>query len=231
MKSMPSKVLDIRFGVKRPDGYESSVWKVWANKTGDAYVSMRSMTGIQKFSSHASGICRHAFTKEYGTPVSLSDRATLKWTRTLTPAAGSGEAAMPALLFIPTDYLSKPIPHKGQIDWVEAAPPGMGTVVEFLYTSDDETVIEAAFAARGERHILAYARLNPAEAFFVVWHHTTYEGKGFRMTGRGVNDIIISEDDPHETGRPIRVVIGPRLDNRTVLLEDYGGYAVPALNP
>lgn len=155
---MPGKLLDFRFGVKRPDGYESSVWKLWSTRQGDVYAAIRSMVRIEKYSFHKSGICRSAFTNEHGTPSTMSDRAMFKWQRSQAAHAGSHGASRVAMIAFPTDFLSRPTQgHKKKIHWIPAAPKSCATFVEFSFTHEDEETVKECFANRGERHVLQMA--------------------------------------------------------------------------
>jgi len=55
-----------------PAGPCSSVWRFFFNK-GRCLRHVRG-TGVDKFSFHASGVCRMAFTAAHGTPNGMSDR-------------------------------------------------------------------------------------------------------------------------------------------------------------
>jgi hypothetical protein len=63
---MASRLIEFWFGVGKPDGDHSMVWKVWgARKTADLYVAARSMGGEMKASIHASGKRHVGLTSEY----------------------------------------------------------------------------------------------------------------------------------------------------------------------
>jgi hypothetical protein len=69
-----------RLFVGSPGGPRSGVWQL-VSKKGHLYVISGGMGGIQKISFHTQLICRQAFTKEYGTPPSLTNRALIEWRR------------------------------------------------------------------------------------------------------------------------------------------------------
>src|SRR5687768_16171068 len=116
--------LNLRFGVRRTNGFVSSVWRLWITNAGDVYLSTRSMASIVKYSFHVSGICRRAFAAEHGTPVTMADRLIYRWRRAPTASAGAGHGSRVLWLAVPTDFLSR---HHGdlsqtQVRWIPAAP-------------------------------------------------------------------------------------------------------------
>jgi hypothetical protein len=66
---MAPRPFEFWFGVGKPDGNHSMVWKVWGGrKTADLYIAARSMGGEMKASLHASGKRHVGLTSEYGWP-------------------------------------------------------------------------------------------------------------------------------------------------------------------
>jgi hypothetical protein len=55
----------IRWVIGSPDGPRSSTWRLWSNKKGDFYLSVRTLGGIVKSSFHRDGLCSIGFTTEY----------------------------------------------------------------------------------------------------------------------------------------------------------------------
>jgi hypothetical protein len=227
---MAKNLADLRFGIKGSSGWVSSIWRLWATRHGDVYLATRSMAKIEKLSFHKSGICRRAFTNEHGTPQTMTDRAMFKWKRPSTPAAREGKASRVAWLGFPTDYLSRPSNSDVEgVAWIDAAPAGGATYVEFAFTYESRESIEAAFCDRQERKLLAYAKLPTGEAFFGSYYHADWENKDLNMPGNGdVADLVFSPRDPHNTGRPIRICFGPApSDEDALILQELGGYAIP----
>lgn len=63
---MAPRGLECWFGVGKPDGNHSMVWKVWGGRNApDLYVTARSLGGAMKASIHASGQRRVGLTSEY----------------------------------------------------------------------------------------------------------------------------------------------------------------------
>ena len=63
---MAPRPFEVWFGVGKPDGNHSMVWKIWGSrKTADLYVFARCMGGTMKASFHASGHRYVGLTSEY----------------------------------------------------------------------------------------------------------------------------------------------------------------------
>ena len=227
---MAKNLADLQFAIKSPSGQVSSIWRLWATRHGDVYLATRSMAKIEKYSFHKSGICRSAFTNEHGTPQTMTDRAICKWNRLPTPTAGDGKASRVAWLGFPTDYLSQPSASDVHgVVWLEAAPAGGATYVEFEFTRETQESIGVAFRKREQRKLLTYVKLPAYEAFFGSYYHADWENKDLNMPGDGeVADLVFSSRDPYDTGRPIRIRFGPAPANGDALvLQELGGYAIP----
>jgi hypothetical protein len=161
----------------------------------------------------------------------MTDRAMFKWKRLSTPAAGEGKASRVAWLGFPTDYLSRPSNSGVEgVAWIEAAPAGGATYVEFLLTREPQESIEAAFRERQERNLLAYVKLPTDEAFLGAYYYADWENKDLNMPGNSkVADLVFSPRDPYDTGRPIRIRFGPPpSDGDALVLQELGGYPMPA---
>ncbi len=227
---MAKNLTDLRFGIQNPLGYESSIWRLWVTGHGDAYLAIRSMAKIEKFSFHQSGICRSAFTNEHGMPLTMTDRAMFKWRRMQTPLIGEGKAARIAVLGFPTDFLSKPSnSNNNDVFWISAAPVGGATYVEFAYTYESQESIEMAFEGTSSRKLLAFTRLPSGEAFFGSSYHADWENKDLNIPG-GDNspDLVFSAVDTFNTSRPIRIrLTSPPVDGNALFLQELGGYAAP----
>jgi hypothetical protein len=229
---MAKNLADLRFGIKSSPGCVSNVWRLWVTRHGDVYLATRAMAKIDKYSFHKSGICRSAFTNEYGTPKTLTDRATFKWQRLVTPPAGQGKAARVAWVAFPTDYLSRNADPSVEVSWIEAAPPGGATCVELAFTSESRDFIDTAFGQRQERKCLLYVTLPGDEAALLNYYHSDWENRDLKVPGNGkVADLLFSANDPYETGRPIRIRLGSApSDGDALVLRELGGYAVPGTN-
>lgn len=169
------KKLEMRFAVGNNGHAFSNVWRVWSWRD-DVYLAYRNIAHVEKISFHASGICRAAFTKEFGATAQLSDRATKKWKRAPTPPPGQGKASLVFLLGVPTDYLSKPLKDVTKpVTWLLPAPPAMATVVELFFTNDARETISEEFAKSGIRTLLNYTRLPSGEAVVVAAHNSEWD--------------------------------------------------------
>jgi hypothetical protein len=220
--------LNERYVIGTPGGTRSNIWRVFSRKS-DVYVTASSPGGVEKFSFHESGICRKAFTQEYGTPDGLPDRATIKWRRAVTPPTGKNEASFVFEVGVPTNCLSVAVePPKKEVTWIAPASPGMITVLRLYYTR--EPVQTARVGTEPYGQLLSYTALPNGEAFVAVSFHTTWEGKPLRVPAshHQAQDYLFADSDPCGTGRPARIVVfsHPR-DGDRMLAWEYGGYKVP----
>ena len=218
-------LLDARYVVGTPGGARSNVWRVIVKKSGDVYVTSARTGGVEKLSFHKSGICRKAFTAEYGAPKGLNDRATVKWRRAITPPAGENQGSFVLDVGIATNMLSLVSTHlTKKVTWIDPAPPGDTTVLSMFYTRDSEAVILNG-TERGR--ILSYNPISADEAFVVRSAAFAWSGKDLRVpASHHMNeDYIFSSHDPDRTGRPVRVTIfsNPK-DGEKMLAWEHGGY-------
>lgn len=227
---MAKNLFDIRFGIKRPDGYTSKIWRLWITRIGDVYLCTKGMGGIIKYSFHKSGICRHAFTKEHGIPNTLTDRATIKWKKADTLPKGNGQASRVAWLSFPTDYLSRDIDvGKKKITWINAAPVGKSTFLEMCYTNEDKESILNAFQNNG-RKLVSFTNLPNNEKFIINYYYHEWDNNDLKSPatdGSTFPDLLFSENDPKDTGRPVRIHGGPSpKDGDSLQITELGGYRI-----
>jgi hypothetical protein len=225
---MAKNLHELRFGIRRDDGYISNIWRLWITRPGDVYLATRGTAGIQKYSFHISGICRSAFTKEHGTPPSMSDRALFKWTRGETPCIASGKAMRVAWIAFPTDFLSRTIEKNPKpTTWIPAAPSGGATYLELVYTYEPHSAVIAAFQNNGRR-LVSYTTLPAGDALIFDYYHADWENRDLRVPtshGSVFPDLLFSANDPRETGKPVRLRFGPPpKDGDALVLQELGGY-------
>jgi hypothetical protein len=226
---MSDSLLDLRFGVRRADGYVSDVWRASTTRRGDFHLGTRSITGIEQYRFDQSGMCRSAHTGTEGAPAALRDRAGFKWRRAPTPGRGSGRAARVAWIAFPTDYLSRPgAEDDGDVLWIDAAPACGATYVEFAYAAEPEQGMRVVLDLMQDRTLVRCAALPRGETLFVFCYHADWENKDLRVSGNGlVADVLFSAADPLGSGRPLRHRFGPvPRDEEAVLLLEMGGAAV-----
>jgi hypothetical protein len=227
---MAKNLYDLRFGIRRDDGYTSSIWRLWSTSSGDVYLATRTMGRIEKYSFHKSGICRSAFTKEHGTPPAMSDRALFKWIRAKTPPKGRGGASRVAWIAFPTDFLSRSAEeNENSIVWISAAATGGATYLEMAYTRESEESVQSAFC-ENSKCLHSYTPLPGGEAFFVSSYCGNWENADLRSppgNGSVFPELLFTQDDPSDTGRPIRIRFGPQPnDGDALTLQELGGYRV-----
>lgn len=224
---------DLRFVVERTDGFRSSPWRLWVTRRGDLYLSVRQMGGIQKYSFHLSGICRSAFTQEYGILPGMTDRATFKWRRALTPLSGHGGASRVALIAIPTSYLSRTAPPVPNTTVIDSAPMGGATYIEVGYTFESESFVVKAFQ-RNLRRLHSFTQLPTHESVFVCSYHSDWQDTDLKSPsgpGSVFPELLFSANDPQNTGRPIRMLFNPLpKDGDALIVQELGGFKVEESN-
>lgn len=223
---MAKNLLDLRLGVRSAHGHVSLVWRLFATKKGDVYFAVRTMAGVMKYSFHQSGICRSAFTAEHGKPSALSDRAMYKWNRAAIQPLGRGRLSRVLLLAFPTDFLSRPRAadlDKG-VTWMEAAPTGGATYLSISFTAEAQSAVEAAYSSNGTR-LLSCTALSQMN-LLVDYYHADWQNEDLTIPGEGkTSDLLFSASDPHNTGRPIRLVFGAKPNDGDALhIRELGGY-------
>lgn len=226
---MSKFLLDLRFCVRRPDGYVSDTWRVSTTRLGDFHLATASIAGSEKYSFNKSGMCRSAHTGAEGAPAALRDRAGFRWRRAVTPPGGSGRASRVAWIAFPTDYLSRPTAEDdADVVWIDAAPACGATYVEFAIAAEPERNIRSVVDIVQDRTLVRCAALPHGETLVIFCYHADWENKDLRVSGHGaVADILFSAADPLAAGRPLRHRLGPApKDGEAVLLLEMGGVAV-----
>jgi hypothetical protein len=189
------------------------------------------MGHVQKFSFHTPNVCRLAFTKEHGTPRTVANRATHEWRRDPTPEKGGGRVVRVLRVHFPTDVLSSAgtLPTK-HVNWVKSAPPGGATVLDLMYTRDDESVLFETIAREPPdvRHkIIAYRKLPNGEAFCISsWIYDGAKNTLRVPASHGhKHDLVILPQDPGNTGRPVRLInFSNPKDGDFIQAWEFGGY-------
>jgi len=226
---MSQFLLDLRFCVRRTDGYVSDIWRVSTTHLGDFHLATDSIAGSEKYSFNKSGMCRSAHTGAEGAPAGLRDRAGFRWRRAVTPPRGSGKASRVAWIAFPTDYLSRPIAEDdADIVWIDAAPACGATYVEIAIAAEPEQNIRSVVDIVQDRTLVRCAALPHGETLVIFCYYADWENKDLRVPGHGaVADVSFSADDPLAAGRPLRHRFGPApTDGEAVLLLEMGGVAV-----
>ena len=226
---MANFLLDLSFGVKRSDGYVSDIWRASTTRLGDFRLSTQSIAGVEEYRFNKSGMCRSAQSGAERAPAALRDRAGFKWRRAATPPRGSGRAARVAWIAFPTDYLSRPsVEDDGEILWIDAAPAGGATYVEFAFAAEPEQGIRGVLDVMQDRTLVGSAALPKGETLVIFCYHADWENKDLRVPGHGtVADVLFSANDPLASGRPLRHRLGPEpKDGEAVMLLEIGGASV-----
>lgn len=217
--------LDARLVVGVPGGARSNTWRIWS-QGDEIYVLSGGMGGVEKLSFHSSGICRKAFTSDWGAPPGLADRATVKWKRNATPPVAEGTGCCVLEVQIATDYLSTGLEAlTKKVIWIEPAPSNRMTVLEMFFTRHSDDDLRSL--ASGQKKIVVYHRMPNGEAFAVVSCFAEGEPANFYMPAslHESADLIFTPDASTAGGRPIRITVykHPRDGDRMTAWE-WGGY-------
>jgi hypothetical protein len=221
---------ELRLAVGQPTGPQSSIWRVWSNGN-EVYASVRSMAAIEKLSFHQSGICRRAFTEQYGNPSDLPDRATLKWKRATIKPEGFGQCSRVVMLGIPTDSLSAEIDSvQKPIIWIKPAPAGKATYLEFAFTREDEAAMQwQIIVKKGNRKIIDCLPLPNGNNFVVLAHYDQWDDRNVLVPAshHENRNLMFSSYDPNGTGWPMRVsIFTMSKDNEVLMIRELGGYPI-----
>jgi hypothetical protein len=118
----------LRWAVGTPDGPRSSIWRLWGNKKGDVYLSVRSLGGILKASFHRDRRCQVGFTSNYTeTAIQRFGARSRHWERWVLPEAPTVRAVQ---IVVPANEL---VPFgandASQMKWLPPPAAGAASVV------------------------------------------------------------------------------------------------------
>jgi hypothetical protein len=225
---MSKKRFDFRLAVGAIDGPQSSVWHFWS-RNSEVYAAHRGFGGVQKFSFHTPNICRLAPSK---VPGIIRKPAISEWRRDPTPAVGSGRVVRVLRIGFATDLLSSALERPARkIIWIEPAPAGSSTVLDLMFTRDNEASFSDALAGEPAsigHKLLVYQPLPNEEAFCISRWYSPEADKTLRMPASHghTHDLIVYPRDPDATGRPIRLTIFSRpKDGDLMNVWEMGAYA------
>lgn len=118
----------VRWAVGAKDGRRSSTWRMWGDKKGDVYLSMRSMGAILKVSLHRDRRCSVGFTKDFESEAKQRFAASTRhWHRWILPNRPLIKGFQ---ILIPDSELAEFVSEeKEPMAWIPA--PGQGRAVVF----------------------------------------------------------------------------------------------------
>jgi hypothetical protein len=207
MKIIGKRNPRLRVAIGEPDNRRSNLWRIAVRKS-DVYVSSGGAAPA-KFSFHESGICRDAFTGEFGTPPGMQDRVMKRWKRGEIPSPNSGKACSVLELVFPTDFLSTEldVPSK-EIFWVDAAGAGGSRCIEMLFSADAPDVTEPLIQQAG-RIPIAAVRLENGLWFYMTSHEIAFAGQEMRIPAAGNRkfDFLITRQHSPSTPRSTRILM------------------------
>lgn len=224
---MSKKRFDFRLAVGGPMSARSGVWHFWS-RNKEVYAAFSGLGGVQKFSFHFPDICRLAFTKEHGTPSAMSQRALHEWRRDLTPPRGTMHVTRVLRVAFATDLLSTALkPTRHEINWIQPAPPGGSTVIDLMFTRDTEEALRSVLPDEAGHRMLVYKTLPNGESYCITRWFSQNGTEMLRVPASHGHpgDLIISPEDPSNTGRPIRfVTFSNPKDGDLINGWEFGGY-------
>lgn len=220
----PKRNKTFRIGVKSGQA-RSNVWRVSTRKS-EVYLTLGE-TKAEKFSFHSSGICRHAFTAEFGSPPGMDDRVMTRWRRAPIPPSNVGKKTSVLEVAFPTDFLSTAFPEvQEQVHWLPAAPEGQSTHIDFSISADGPQTVQPLVEQGHGVPIAAFA-LEDNSWFYVVSFQSAFKGQEIRIprTGKRNFDFVIARHDEMKTGRPIRLlVMSNPSDGDKMIAWEYGAF-------
>jgi hypothetical protein len=121
----------IRFAVGEPNGRRSGTWRLWGDKKGDVYLSMRTCGRMLKASFDRDRRCSVGFTSEYEKIAKERFKvANRHWERWKLP---DGEVVRLAQIVFPdSDLVSHDAKDGDPMRWLPAPGPGRAVVVSNL---------------------------------------------------------------------------------------------------
>jgi hypothetical protein len=207
------KRFDVRLAVGTMHCPRSSVWNFWS-RNDQVYVAHGNLGGVEKFSFHTPDIYRLAFTKEHGTPVGVSNRASHQWRRDLSPPPRMKQVVPVLRVNFATDVLSTALAApKKPVSWIDAAPVGHATVVDLMFTRESEQSMSElsanGFPQQCGFKLICYKEMSNEEAFLIASWFSTEAANTLRMPAENgaKHDLIILPIDPNRTGRPVRLTV------------------------
>lgn len=124
----------IRFGVRSADRRESSIWKLWTNKS-DVYLLGREFRDTVKVSLHESGWCQYSYTSKEAEKLKMqpAERHKDQWKRVPNYEAGF---AVVFKIFVPEEDLREVAwRHNKPIIWIPAPYKGYLTEIALVFNS------------------------------------------------------------------------------------------------
>jgi hypothetical protein len=121
----------LRWAVGSSTGIRSGTWRLWGNKKGDVYLSMRSLGGVLKCSFHRDGNCHTGYTSEYADTarVRFGDlkRHWMKWRLPEEPMARAMQIVVPK-----SELRAFEEDNDKQTHWIPAPATGCAVTVSIF---------------------------------------------------------------------------------------------------
>jgi hypothetical protein len=227
MKFVGKKNPRFRMSIGDRENRRSNLWRVAARKS-DVYVSTGGGAPV-KLSFHESGICRDAFTGEFGVPPGMRDRVMTRWRRAEIPPPNTGKACSVLEIVIPSDFLSTglSVPAK-EICWIDAAAASRSKCIELFFSADRPDVVEPLIQ-QGPRTPIAGIRLENGCWLYITNHEIPFSGQELRIpvAGNRKFDFLITRDDIPSAERSDRILVMNKPgDGDKMVAWEYGAFRV-----
>lgn len=227
LKIIGKKNPRFRLAIGDPENLRSNIWRMAAYKD-DVYVGTGGAAPV-KFSFHKSGICREAYTGEFGIPPGMQDRVMTRWKRGEIPPPNTGKRCSVLDITIPTDFLSTGLtaPAK-ETHWIDAAPTGRSKCVELFFSADGPDVAEPLIQ-NGKLTPIAGIRLENGNWFYITTYEATFGGQEMRIpaTTHRKFDFLITRDNVPSVERSVRILVMSRpSDGDKMVAWEYGAFKV-----
>lgn len=215
---------DAYVGVRADDGRRSSILHVWTRR-GQVYVAAKGQGGVDKISFHSPTYCQHAFNENLKLPDGMPSRQTVIWQRSPTPPLGLLSGSCGFTWQVPTDTLSflEVAPPEG-VQWIAAKPSGKVTILDMVFTVESEVVVTEIIPAGS---VVLFWPVSAEESFFIRARSGGWDRETTVVPAdhREHRHLVISGDDPENTGRPVRFSVFNRpTDGQALVGWDFGGY-------
>lgn len=117
----------------------------------------------------------------------------------------------------------------GDVYLATKSSAGRAVFVGMAFTAESESSIRSALHAE-EKQLVSFTVISHDEAFFIFSYSGTWENSDLKFPtapGSIFPDLLFSEHDPTDTGRPIRICMASQPnDGDAVIIRELGGYKI-----
>jgi hypothetical protein len=220
----------VRIAIGDASGARSHIWMI-ATARDDVYAFHRTMGGIEKISFHTSGICRRAFTEQYGAPEGMADRVILRWNRAQIAPAGSNTLTRLLSVSFPTSHLSTAaVPANKPVLWLAGAPPGRSRNLEAAVTQEPPATATSLIQQHLAHHqaVVLATHQTPNGNSLVLFSCEAEWARGNLIVPASkheVDDLVFPEEETTGWARSIRLTMyKPPADGDCLMCAELSGF-------